>query len=60
MKRYLWSVVLAVVGGILSTKTVVIKPVSILEGCLIGAIFGFILGLFLDRRNASAGSDRHS
>ena len=50
MKKYQWSVVLAVIGGILSTKTAVIRAIGVLEGCLIGAAIGFIIGWLLDRR----------
>jgi uncharacterized membrane protein len=55
VKRYQWSVALAVVGGILATKTAAIGLVAVLEGGAIGAAVGFILGWLLDRRNPSSG-----
>jgi NhaP-type Na+/H+ or K+/H+ antiporter len=50
MKKYQWSVALAIIGGVLSTKSADIRPVAVVEGCLIGALLGFVLGWLLDRR----------
>jgi F0F1-type ATP synthase assembly protein I len=48
-KRYIWLVALAVVGGILATKTAKMSAASVLEGCVGGGGIGFIIGWLLDR-----------
>ena len=53
MKKYQWAVALAIIGGLLSTKTASIKASAVAEGCLVGAVLGFILGWLLDRRARS-------
>ena len=35
-KKYEWSLILAVVGGILATKTATITAIAVLEGCAVG------------------------
>jgi hypothetical protein len=55
-KRYQWSLALAVIGGVLSTKTAAITSVAVLEGCAVGGTVGFILGWLLDRKNRPTSS----
>jgi F0F1-type ATP synthase assembly protein I len=57
MKKYQWSVALAIVGGLLSTKTASIEITSVAEGCFVGAVVGFVLGWLLDRRYRSRPHD---
>jgi len=55
-KKYQWTVVLGLVGGLLSTKTAIISAIAILEGIAIGAVIGYVVGWFLDRRTRNSAS----
>ena len=56
-KRYQWSLVVAVIGGVLATKTATIRIIPIVEGCLMGGAIGFLIGWPFDRRNRASRSN---
>lgn len=53
-KRYLWSLILGVVGAYTSSKGEALFSEAVLLGLFGGTIVGFMLGFLLEKREKSS------